>query len=328
MLFNQRKGRGRGRGGGGGNIPGRGASDARRRTNRPKWNAGKKNDDENEEKGADDNTYQESEERWEDKVSLLDANVSSQRYVVSSQSADPEAVTSIPLNLFQPDSVKLRQEMNYALKHLSLDNRYQIPSRLISTITGDEPDSDIQDESSTVVSALSSVTEKFRVANVLADPVASRLGILNLPSKPMMKASQHQKQSLKKSGRVSLLGIRTTPSMNTVDHSSKQTEICALQESKEMDTLEKTLDASSQANQEDEDPAADLIMRLRSLPSQDRNDMPLATTTSSNEEDIDEWLKETLNSKDKSSNVKVESKDNAAETFDEEHLEDWLDSII
>lgn len=326
VLFNQRHGRGWGRGTG--PNPGRvNTSDARKRTSRPKWNAGK-NDEEHEEKHADANY--ELEERLEEEVSLLESNVYSQRYVITSKNDDPETVT-LALNLFQSDSGKFNQHMNYALKHLSLEDRFRIPSRLVSSITGEEPDNDIQDES-TVVSSLSSVTAKFRVANVLADPVASRLGIHNLPSKPV-NFSGDQERSPPKSGRVSLLGVTTSASMDAANHLSKRPTIPASQESKEIVTPNKSFhiiesSGSSQDNQEEEDPAADLIMRLRSLPSQDQNEIPPVATASSNEEDIDEWLKETLNNDDTSSNIMVESKDKEGETLDEEHLEDWLDTMI
>lgn len=325
MQFNQRKGRG---GRGRGQAPGRDAGAARR--NRPKWNAGNKDADE-EEKQDDDTNLGVFEDRLENEVSLLDANVSSQRYVVSSKSNNnnPEAVT-LALNLFASDSGTLLKEMNYALKHLSLQDRYRIPARLISTMTGD----DVPDDDSTVLSALSSVTEKLRVAHVLADPVASRLGIQNLPAQPVpvsRREVQREVQPPKKSGRISLLGVTTSPSINIEDpSSSKRTTLPVLEESRDMDAPEPSFGASQAHAEDDEDPTADLIMRLRSLPSQDQNDVPLVGTTSSHEDDdIDEWLKETLNSKNTSSSVNgVEANVKEEETFDEEHLEDWLDSII
>jgi hypothetical protein len=325
VLFNQKKGRGRGRG------SGRGAGrfdEANRRTSRPKWNAGKDDENENEEKLESDSYA--FEERLEDEASLLEANVASQRYVMPSKREDPEAV-NLALNMSQFDPEQLRNDMNFALKHLSLADRFRIPSRLISTITGQEPQNDVRDDS-TIVSSLSSVTAKYRIANVLTDPVASRLGIQNLPARPV-KLPREQKPSPKKSGRVSLFGVTATVNETVADQLSKLPAISASQDSRETDTPMKSFDEiepprTLRAKPVEEEDSDDLIMRLRSLPSQDQNDIPrVATATSDEDNNIDEWLKETLNSVDTAGNTSMDFTDKK-EVSEEENLEYWLDSMI
>ncbi|GAX10957.1 hypothetical protein FisN_2Lh487 [Fistulifera solaris] len=315
VLFNQRKGRGRGRG------SGRGAGrfdETKRRISRPKWNAGK--GDENQSEEQHDNSY-DFEERLEDEVSLLEANVASQRYVMPTKKEDSEATT---LAFSKTDPEQLRKDMNFALKHLSLADRFRIPSRLISSISGQEPDNDARDDSTTV-SSLSSVTVKYRAANALADPVASRLGIHNLPARPVIPPPEVDPKT---SRRVSLFGVAASVNEAAVDQLSKLPAISASHKSQGIfDKIEPP--ATSPANitvTEDND---DLILRLRSLPSQDQDDFPrVAIATSNGEDNIDEWLKETLNSVDTANITPVESTDKKNEILEEENLEDWLDSMI
>jgi hypothetical protein len=325
VLFNQRKGRGRGRGSG----RGTGRLDgAKRRISRPKWNAGGK-DDENENEEKHDVDSYDFEERLEDEVSLLEANVASQRYVMPTKKEDLEPAT-LAFSMTDPD--QLRKDMNFALKHLSLADRFRIPSRLISAITGEEPDKDVRDDS-TAVSSLSSVTAKYCAANALADPVASRLGIQNLPSRPV-KPPPEEEPLPKTSGRVSLFGVTATANANAVDQLLNLPEMSGSHESQGVDTLLKSYDeiepsATSPASIKVEEDNDDLIMRLRSLPSQDQNDYPRVATATSNEQDkIDEWLKETLNSVDTANITPSESRDKKEEVLEDENLEDWLDSMI